>query len=607
MIFLLSFLIGLSAHAASDNSTTDDLPESSIDPIAVGRPFGLLGTVPDKAVKILDSNPAQAMGLDEALDQEPGLVVLRSGGPGQLTSLFIRGASSQHTLILFDGMDLNDPGLLSSGIDLSTLDLTGIEKVEIFKGPSSLRFGPGALGGVINLVSRKAPREGTATAQVRAGGPNTHQESISVGRSGMLDWNISLSRFESDGISAAKGHPEQDGTRSHSGYIKIGRAIDAKSRIDFTSQNRSSYTELDYATAPSPLFTSADDPNYYVERFGTANTLAYERNWNLHWQSSFNVGHHYQQAIFVNSPDSGNSNDTREEKYSDSTKFNNINVYNLSPSTTFVFGPQYRVERSGHSARTWGVFGEVGQQIGNAHLGAGLRHDDHSVYGSEWSPAASASYSWLNLGLDTEFNVGRSFKSPSLYQLYDPTSGDENLLPEYVTSYELELRWKIANLPKVRVTWFRYDFRDLIDYSTRYKNLKEARNTGVETELSDKLQNFKWSAGYTYLDARDLSTGLQLTRRPYHSWNAGLGFESGRSTFGLRYHGLGRRPDVDAISGASLEVDSYDVVDVQYQFEWNQYVLLSASLENALDRDYEAVSGYGVPGRFLYIGARFSL
>ncbi len=602
MFFLL--FAAILAHA-------QDIPVYRMTRIVVTPDEGEIGAKPDAVIEIPENAPGRAATLDEALKSAPGLVVAKSGGPGQPSALFLRGSASEHTLVLLDGVEINDPSAPAGAFDFSTLDMNLVERVEIFKGPQALRFGSGAMGGVINVVTRKgyASAEdsvGGGRLAVRAGSFETNALSAALlGGTERAHYAISLNRFESAGISASREGDELDGHRYWAGAMRLGYRVSDSSELELVSRASTSYAELDFSpSSAGPYFTVADDPNYRVTGTRATNALSLAQSWSERARSKFTLGHDYTDRRYRDDPDALNADALRETRWGGTFKADAPTSWRVSERTEWNFGPSYRREQNQRRAEIAGAFADWNFNPGNFLMGAGARVDHHSRFGVQHSGQVSPGVSWRGGALKARWAT--AYKSPSLYQLYDPSFGNEELNPERVFGEELTVQQALGTA-YVAITAFRYRYRDLIQFSSRYENLSAARAQGAEIELTGGGDT-QFELAYTYTDARSLSTGAQLLRRPFHSWRAGLTRAFGdRLSTRAMYYGVGRRADIDALTSANLETGAYDVLDLSLNYSVRTDLHFTFSAENVLDRKYQQVAGYGTPGAAFFVGAKAEL
>lgn len=582
-----------------------DLPTYSVPAVIVTPTPLFLTPDPDVIVEVPAHATPKAATLDDVLRGASGTVVNRAGGPGQPSSVFLRGAASEHTLVLLDGVEINDPSQPTGGFDFSTIDLNQVERVEIFKGPQALRFGSGAVGGVINIVTRKGGGPTKVAVAAKIGSHQTQQQTVSTtGEAGAVKYAFSITRYETEGISAARGYEELDGHRYLASALRLSVE---KNGEEWELLNRilSSRSDLDFSTSSSgPYFLEPDDANYAVGGFHSATALKRSERSDK-WSSDLTVSHFYLQRRYENKRDSRNSSYFLDNRYSNSFKGERVFAYQVDPDTTITFGPAARHEQSGkHNDTIYGAFIEGGIKK-DWRASVGFRYDVHR-FGGQFTYSVSPGYRFKSSRTTVSARWATAFKRPSLFQLHDSAYGNHNLQPEKVRGEEVSVEQLLGQSHALRLIGFRYFYSDLIQFSSRYENVALARVAGAELEYSkDFSQGFDLNVAYTYTDPRNQQTGRRLPRRPLQSWRASLGTRIGDSwSARAEWRGLGSRPDINALSATATTTPSYDLLDVSVTRTLGRRTQITASVENAFAQSYEEISGYGTPGFGAYVGGR---
>ena len=543
----------------------------SLSPIRVQPNAGL--TTPE-VITPRDDGPAT---LFEAL-RNSGVTALRAGGPGQPTSIFIRGASSEQTLVLVDGIEVNHPGHPTGGFDDAAIDTQLIERVEIFKGPQSARFGPGAAGGVINIITKEGNGPASLLLHARAGSYQTNQGAAAVlGSEGRINFALSASRFETAGFSAAKDGTEKDGFQKSAFNSRLGYRWSEDGSATLITRSAFSRADLDYSLI-------ADDPDYHARTESLANAVLLHERWSPRWESHATLAHYKVNS----SVDAQN------------LKFEIENRLAVSEHFKVSFGPSHRRESTRSEMHTTGAFAVADLKNGQFIFTVGERVDFHSRYGTFFSHSVSPTYVLGGTKFSARASTG--FKSPSLYQLYDPSFGDQNLQPEKVFSQELGIDQQIAREHLLSLSLFRNQSRDLIQFTNRYANVRAASGQGFELEYRGQFGFLATDVAYNYLQTRDESTGLSLPRRPMHHWlaNARYLFRE-RWRFSATFRHLGERADVDALGGSRVTSPSFQTWDASAGARLAAVTWLSLSVENIFNRDYQQINGYSSPGLAGYV------
>lgn len=590
---ILFILFALSLHA-----------QERLDPVHIHPERPLWGE-PSAVVPVIEG---AAGTLEESLRYTPGLTVTRAGGPGQPSTVLIRGAASEHTLVLLDGVAVNDIGTPAGGFDFSSLDSEMIERIEIYKGPQALRFGSGAMGGVINIVSKKGRGPFGANIHARAGSFQTNQlDAAAAGQTERWNYALSAARFESAGVSASSGGSEVDGHARESYAARLGRRW-GKTEVTLISRYLHARSDLDFAPSSYTPYVVLDDPNYRSDSRFLTHAVQTSTDWRPGLQSRFSLARHDLGLLFLDQADAANSSAFREKRSAATTQFENVNTWNLGDSE-FTFGPSHRRERTTREMSITGFFLNLNHRRGPIFVNLGERYDRHSSFGDFFSHQIAPGLRFREWGTEVKARFATAFKSPSLFQLYAPTFGNPDLRPERLRGFDFGFNQALGERHTLAVTAFTYESRDLVQFATRYENITRSFARGVEWEYSGEITSaLHVEAGYAYTEARRRDTEAALLRRPFHAWNAGGQWRWASAwTLRVRYQGRGSRADIDPISAAAVNGRGYDTLNAAVDYRWRPGTMLTFSAENALDRNYQEIVGYGAPGRGLYLDLRTEL
>jgi vitamin B12 transporter len=574
----------------------------------------------------------------EVLEEVLGTASIQNGGRGGAASLFLRGANSEHTLILLDGVELNDPVTPSRSFDLAHLSTANVEQIEVLRGPQGTLYGSDAIGGIINIVTRKGQGKPRAFLAAQGGSYRTLAATTGVsGSARALDFSLSASSFETAGISAADarlaGNSEPDGYRNYSVSGRAGLKLSGRSDLDFSFRTVSARSELDNFGGPH-----GDDPNSiqdYRSLFvhGRFRTLIFDR-----WEQRWGVALVGSDRRHKNPVDPGHPYDSEAGRFRGRLlKLDCQNILFLHPADTLTFGAELEeesAESSYESAGIWGPYrsdfprtkaSTVGLYVldqvslgGRFFASAGLRWDRHSRSGSALTARIAPSIFIPRWGTRLKASFGTGFKSPSLYQLYAPPTawgpiGNTALKPERSQGWDGGVLQTFGDgRVEVEATYFTNSFTDLIsfDFMRGYVNIGRARSRGVEVAgVARPSDGLILRAAYTRQNARDLISDTPLLRRPKDKFTAAA---EGRlfkgATFRISFEHIGPRQDIDATSWTAVPVSlpGFTLLGALVAFDVGPGFEVHLAAENLLNKAYQAVFGYGAPGRSLTAGFRLS-
>jgi vitamin B12 transporter len=550
-----------------------------------------------------DIEARQARSLDELLWSVPGVTVMQAGAPGQQTSVFTRGANSNQTLLLWNGIPLNDPYF--GDINWQFVPTEGAARVEVVRGPFSALYGSNAVGGVVQVItgSRQgltAAIEGGERGYVRgqlAAGANLGPVHVDlIGHARRSEDTLVNDFFDSEeGVARALWTAAPGASLG-----LLVRADDSKTGVPFT------------AGVPTPDTTIS-----WQEREAAIPFDLTGGRWLLNAQLS--ETHFNSTFRSPDDPFGAYASNTR----SDDLHGRAVGSYHLlqQPGQDLEValgtdGEGFRVSNSdvfgvnlNHAhQRTWAGFGEARYGTGPIRLDVGLRHDDNDVYGGQTSLRAGAV---VSLAAHTRLrgSFGQAFRAPSLGELFFPFSGNPALRPETSTSYEAGLEQDLGHW-RITVTGFENRERNLIVFDNATSmdiNIGRARSRGLEGVLNYRQGILDAELNATRLEATDQTTGHDLVRRPKASANALLTLRPGSWTFNLAGRYVGPRADFDPATGAPARNPGFVRLDLAASWRALHWLAPYARVENLADRRYAEVLGYPSPRRTLIGGVALDL
>jgi len=576
---------------------------------------------PSRTATVITKEQIQSQKLQtvaEVLREVPGIEVVRQGATGQTTSLFIRGARSEDTLVLIDGIEANDALSPSNGFDFSSLSTENISKIEIYRGPQSVRFGAGALGGVIQITTQEGAEKLKNTYSLSAGSYQTTQSA--VGTSGAINgvkYSLGIGHLYSKGFSAAGeswGNTEKDSTEVQSASGKVSWKTESLTEVVGSVRYIKNNSDLDNSGG-----TGGDDPNNFSTfQQLTTGLKASRRSFEDRLKSTFGIYFSEFDRRSQNQPDSNSTTDSTNSFLSENKKIQFDNEFLIGEEHTLLFGLQWRDESGLSNSLTNGARldvprknqSTVGESFTYLFEGShwfydlGFRSDQSSSVGTLLNSRASLGNK-IDSNTKLYLTYGTGFKLPSLYQLYS-SYGDPNTRAEKSYSYELTIEKKIDSSLQLQATGFDNHYLDMIDFNSatnKYFNISKAKSQGVELLAQAKLaQDLKLELSTTYLVASDEVTNLDLLRRPKNSWSASLKHVRDRFESYLQYRYKGDRTDIDPSSFQRKTNPSYEIFNLGGVYKIFEKLSIHARVENMMNKRYEEVLGYGTSGAAIYAG-----
>jgi vitamin B12 transporter len=544
----------------------------------------------------------------EVLRAQLGVDVVRQGGPGGLTSVFLRGGNSAHTKVLLDGIPLNDPSSASRAFDFSNLTVDNIERIEVLRGPQSMVYGSDAIGGVVSIITKRGQGPLSVRATGMGGSFNTGQTSLSAsGGSERAYYSVTGAFLSTGGISAASarnGNTEHDGYNNGTVSGRFGYNVGDTWNLDYVFRYVDAAAQID----DFDFFTGLPIDNLIrknlTKNFSNRVQLT---NWMVDGLIQQKVGFNLNDVdrrdtdpgLF--SPGSFHGQ-TREVDYQISALLAETNT--LSAGTNYLAEDAVSSLNPPATQNIKGIWLQDAFQIGpNWFNTAGLRWDDASRAGSAQTYRFTSLYRIDPVGTAFHGSLGTGFRQPALAEnLF--AFGNPNLRPEHSKGWDVGARQQIwGDALYVDATYFRNDFRDLIifDFNTfSLQNVGRSRSSGVELAVNSLItQRLTMKGSYTFDDTLNYDTGTQLVRRPRNKML--LAFtrlsQDERSSLTLSTIYVGQRLDTN-----NHVLNQYMLLNMSGTYQATDRIQLFARLDNITNTFYEEVRGFGTPGFGMYGG-----
>lgn len=550
----------------------------------------------------------------ELLRGTPGLTIINQGGAGKVSNVFLRGTESDHVLVLIDGVKIG--GATSAGIPWTDLPAEQIERIEIVRGPRSVLYGSEAIGGVIQIFTRKGGGKLRPSVSVGYGSHDTYKATANLSGGGERGWfNLRVNHAETNGFNACSGvagtflgcgtdEPDDDGYRNTSVQTRLGSRFGQTGEIDFSALRAEGKTEFDGTTL---------NGNDFIEQVLGARVAFSPLS---SWRTSLAAGfEHYERDYLLNGERIGSLLETTRRTLS----WQNDLI--LSEAHTLILGADYQNDEvDGDTAYTVdsrdniGVFVQYLGQFGRHSLQLAGRYDDNEQFGSHETGSISWGYQ-VSETLRGFVSYGTAFKAPTLDDLYFPPDppffdgGNPNLEPEESRTLEFGLKGRIG-LTDWGVSIFRTDIDQLItpdEFWTSYFNIDEARILGLEASASTRLAGWTIAGSLTLLDTESRSDGAndgnELPRRPLRSARLDADRDFGTYSLGGTFFAASRSYDDPA---NTRELSGYGLLDLRAGIVLGKDWRLQAEVNNVFDKDYETSSFFNQPGRTFFVTLHYA-
>jgi vitamin B12 transporter len=639
LIFCLS-LLATAANAADDGVNT-------VVVSATRTPTPVLQT--GESVSVISGaelQTLQTVALSDALALTPALAVNRNGEIGQLTTISIRGAESGQTLVLIDGVRINDPSGTDEGAILGDLMVNNIDRVEVLRGSQSTLYGSDAIGGVIDVLTKRGG-EDQLRASAEGGSFDTYRINAAFnGSDSGVEYGAAVNYFHTNGISAADsraGNPETDGYGNFGVTGNLRVPVSENVSIDLRGYYTRARADFDDGAASFlPPYPPADSAAYYTNSllvgYAGVNIDLFD---NMFHNRFAVMGTKSHRAFFDSAFDTIHENALNK---GDALRFEYQGTVDLSKDERLSFGAEtqrigftgdyfssfafFDSFNKGHS-RTTAYYAQMQSRLFDAlTLTGGVRLTDDEEFGHHTSLKLAAAWRATDTTV-LHANYGDGFKAPSLYESFSQYSNpDSNLRPEVARGWEAGVdQFALDGRVQAALTYFERRTSNLIDFQScyvisppepecteraatggYYYNVGRTRSEGVEAQIAASITGtLKLSANYTDMTSTNLLTGQALQRRPHIQANGIINWTPVRDwSLGASVSYVGNRIDqydTSVSPAAPFRNGSYTLTNLFGEYDFGKWALYGR-VENLFDVHYQPELGYGAPGRAFYVGIR---
>jgi vitamin B12 transporter len=578
-----------------------------------------------------DIQQQEAVMVLDTLRSVPGLEVVQSGSRGNATSVFIRGADADHVLVLVDGVEVNSTTL--GAFDFAHLTTDNVERIEIIRGSGGTLYGSQAIGGVINIITKRGQGPLEAGATVEGGNGWTNRQAFTLkGSAGNLGYFFSGSHLGTQGFRSVN-----DDYRNVSSSARLDYQATENARLtgifQFVKTNLGLFNNNNFASQPDP--NAREAVTQYLAKGEWQQKIL--PNWDYRISGSMFKEHFtdtddVDNCVFLGFPcDSSRTHDIFRTRIDTGELQTN---YRFGEWSTTTFGSQYQrrsADTSGgidNAIRNLGYYLQEQLQFLDQRLIMipGIRLDDNQSFGTAWTPSFSAAYLFRETGTKIKTSYAKGFKAPTLNELFFPAAfgcpafGNPNLKPE--RSWELDAGVEqnlLSERVKVGATYFHREVKNLIEAEPipgdpfgcfRAQNVGIARFDGVEWTLAVQLlEAVTLNANYTYLDW-DTADG-KLPRRSRNFGNVTLNYLRDKWNVNLSVNVVGRRDDFRAaFPFGDITKAGYAIFNLAsyYTLPWRvpavKDLTLVGRIGNLFNKRYEEADGFRAPPLNFLLGVR---
>ncbi|MBI5410852.1 MAG: TonB-dependent receptor [Nitrospirae bacterium] len=572
----------------------------------------------------------------DALRLSQGVAVFSSGGPGTEATVRIRGGSTSQTLVLIDGAIVNSATLGS--YNFANLTTDNIERIEILRGAQSMLWGSDAMGGVINITTKRGADKPTANAFFEYGSFNSIREGGQVtGKKGPVDFAMALSRWDFAGFSTVnyrRGATERDSFRNWTASSRLGVDLPRDGRLEFDFRWMNGSTELDnVSNPPKDVFASKSKSRQFIFSGNYEQPIT---NW---WNQKLTLSRAQEGSLFLpgslqrtvttgaTSVPSGNPNETRVL----SNRIEWQHNVQVGDPLLLTFGYQFREQQGENDTGLADKIISSNAGFAQAQVNlwdrvfatAGIRQDSYNVFGDATTYRLTGGY--LHKETDTKFRTSYAtgFRAPSINDLFFPNFGNPSLRQEKSQSFDVGVdQWLFSKSLKLSGGYFWNRYRDLITttfdpvvcapfstFSFCPINIGNASAKGWEfaaaytyTPNRFLLKSLDIQGQYTNTMTRDLSNGRRLPRWPVDQWTIQIGYKPIEPlNFVLAGRFVGSRFNT---TNDRQNITGFGVWNLTTNYDVNQKVQAYVRVDNLFNQHYEEILNAGTPVRSIYFGIR---
>jgi vitamin B12 transporter len=553
-------------------------------------------------------NAIQPQNIVELLNTVAGLTVTNLGGPGQSTSVFMRGTESNHTLILVDGVRVGSATLGTTSFSSMSVGL--IERIEVVKGPRGALWGSDAIGGVIQIFTKKLKSgEGYVSGSVGSHGFWKTEAAVGLGDDSN-SLTIAGAKEDSDGINAT----DYSGQEDEDGYDRQSFSINGYSQLtDEYSLNLVSRYE--------------EGGSQYDNKYGGSDENEH-KNYSVKVGGAYKSGELLVETSIAKSQDQGGtftanaSPKVVSEITTKREQFGLLTQYQLNENTSFIGGFDWYEERVANTSSAYvqdkriarALFVQARHQLNSFLFEGAVRKDDIQGLDKETTYNLSVGYQ-LNDDWLVSLSRGTGFKAPTFNDLYWPDLGNEDLKPEKVESTEILVRNKFDN-GSVEISLYDSEIENLIDWAPdadgiwHPENIDNATAKGVDLTISLQTGEFSNLLAAAYVDTEDKSTGKELLRRPKVTASYTLGYQLDALTANLvlDYRGKSKDERFNPVTYATdtITLSSVLLTNISLSYQLTNELSVTGKVNNLFDKDYVVADHYLTDGVNYQLAATYT-
>ena len=599
-------MIALCSAIAFPLAAYADAPMELVIVTPTRMPQSLDKTIPDTTVLTeQDIRKSGALDVPTLLRSLAGVEVVQSGGMGKVSSTFMRGTNSSHVLVLLDGVRINSATTGTTALEHIMLD--SIERIEVVRGNVSSLYGSEAIGGVIQLFTKRG--QGAPAFNASAGLGSHGTQRLAAGFSGSAEatsYSVNVGKVKTDGVSAINtqiaptANPDKDGYDNTTFDAQVKHAFNADHQLSASVFSTRGDSQYDSAFG-SP--TDLNNTKAAIEKL----SLTSDNQLSAMWHSKLNLARGTDDSKdYLNGAENGRFKTVNHQLvWQNELQLADTQRINLAAehlSQAVVSDTQYSQVARRVNSLLGGYVGEYDKQ----QVQFNLRQDRYSDFGTANTGLIGYGISFAD-NWRTTASISNAFKAPTFNDLYYPGYSNPNLRPERAQNKEVGLHYAAAT-QSASVIYFDNRIHDLIASDSTFTtviNVNQARIDGEELNYAGEFGETHLKANATWQNPRDTATGQILLRRAKQFANLALTQHIGAWDAGGEWQYSGTRQDSDINTGAPVTLPSYQIFNLNARYQVGKNISVSGRIDNLFNRDYMLVHGYNTLGRTLFVGLTY--
>ncbi|MDR4504355.1 MAG: TonB-dependent receptor [Candidatus Scalindua sp.] len=596
---------------------TDDIQEIVVTATRTETPTSqLIDSVTTITEKQIEQQKARTV--FETLRSVPGLSIQKSGGIGRTTSVSLRGSSADQVLVMIDGVQVNSP--TTGSFDFANLTTDNLESIEVVRGPQSTLYGSDAMGGVINIITKKGKGKPQFSIRSEIGTPErTFNEAISS--SGSIEdfhYSVDMARIDSDGRGADDDYDKWNMS------ARLGYKLNDK--LQFDTSLRYNYSKVGIDDGPF-----MQDPNRLSKNQDMVITSLLTHSITNWWSHKLKFSYTASNLKSRDKPNSAASDPFGTSRFRLDTQIytgDYQHTLRYKEINTFIFGFEFEDQEADNRSvdpalvnRGWYVQNQL-KLWDRFFFNAGVRVDDNNTYGKAVNPKFSVAYHLKETDTKFKANYGKGFRGPTLNELFFPDFGDPTLDPEESESYDFGFeQYLLEDRLFFGVTYFNNRYSNLIQavdtggFIFRARNIGMVRTEGVEAEIVIKpFEGLTMRGTFTRLHTRD-ELKKELIRQPSKQGSVTINY-SFLDKFNLNIDNTIVGNSREGRNGGGIKPpgrpvirtnDGYFKLDVAFTYQHSRHFQLYSRIENMANQKFDEVLGFRSPGARFFLGVKLSL